>query len=388
MSVNNNICENNTAALFSVNDVLSLTVNDKGELVRRTFLQRVKFLFVRDDKLRDVISNTVKSLCNKRDNKPRISNIFFNKLSRLDNYYFNRREVNKNLQNFLSDSLKNSRDRKAAGEGNKLKRKVEKARLALRLGVKPKKNKGANGSVILKDLNGKNIGIFKPNQKNIGLIRRIKRIFGQTKFLSSHKNADNIGEVAAFEMDQEFGFGLTPATDIATIESNKGSFQLFVSGYKEAKNKPRLSDKTAEYTERELDIFQRMTIFDYLLGNLDRHSENWFVRTDENGKIDKIVTIDNGNSFPYMLPGRFSLSKTYQYDWKKFHISQERLTEESKRFIREELTEARLDNFINKLKEDAKYGTFLDKNIEINLRSRFSLLKELNFISPHDLGNI
>ena len=92
------------------------------------------------------------------------------------------------MQNYLSARLAELRAQKQNRRfcdtpTHQLARKVAKAVLAVRLGVLPpeKVKKGVTGALIYTDLNGKELGIFKPVRQDIlGFCRHIsaRRVFG------------------------------------------------------------------------------------------------------------------------------------------------------------------------------------------------------------------
>ena len=50
------------------------------------------------------------------------------------------------------------------------------------------------------------------------------------------------------------------------------------------------------FREDELERFQKFVIEDYIIGNLDRHRDNWLWQEDE-GHLAGIIAIDNANAF-------------------------------------------------------------------------------------------
>lgn len=103
-------------------------------------------------------------------------------------------------------------------------------------------------------------------------------------------------EAAASLVAEFFGFDdLVPATGLRIIDSHggHGSVQAFI----EKKGKPANYGYNAGRYDGEEDLI-RAAIFDYLIGNVDRHTGNWFLGTDERGDVKKLSLIDNGTSFP------------------------------------------------------------------------------------------
>ena len=121
-------------------------------------------------------------------------------------------------------------------------------------------------------------------------------------------------EVAAFALDRLFGFGVVPPTfhrdSEVSVEDKRsfiretgkkvnldsdeseGSAQLFVKGEslgKEGKSISSLYDGMKD--SAKFDV-QKMAVFDYLVGNTDRHQGNIMVDGDH------VYAIDNGLAFP------------------------------------------------------------------------------------------
>lgn len=97
-------------------------------------------------------------------------------------------------------------------------------------------------------------------------------------------------EVAASDVARILGFGdLVPPTAFRAHAGRDGSLQQFVPDAMEART------LTDHYRYDGDDDAARAAVFDYLIGNTDRHPGNWLVR---NGKL---ALIDNGLSFPHTI---------------------------------------------------------------------------------------
>ena len=297
----------------------------------------------------------------------------------------------KNLQNYLSPELKKLRSEKQEQKmkvkqddftkeeliekaEKRTQRKILKGQFAVSLGQGIKANKGATGTLIIKDINGKPVGVHKVSEKDVPILTRIKNLLksifgGQLSFLSKAHLAQPRSERAAYLVSRELGFDLAPPSAEATIQGKVGVFQVFISkekkgsgvisevkeSLKEIKahleennrliqneengmdypkgkgpdyyieaadigknekasgsNKIRVIDqidsKKKGFTEAETTKFQKFTIFDYLIGNLDRHEQNWFVTVSPDKEITNIRAIDNANAFPKKQPGMGSLA--------------------------------------------------------------------------------
>lgn len=117
-------------------------------------------------------------------------------------------------------------------------------------------------------------------------------------------------EVAAYQLDAFFGFGIVPRTyyacfthqafyllrenpfyDIGKRKKKYGSFQEFIEGFVPIPELP------LEYIEKiPIDDYQTVLLFDLLTGNSDRHMNNLLVGED------KLAAIDHGLCFTDMAP--------------------------------------------------------------------------------------
>lgn len=282
---------------------------------------------------------------------------------------------------------------------------IHKSREALLRGVKPRANKGVTGSKTLLSERRENLGIFKPELsfKEKGWVQIIKQkldsAIGQVSLLSTDPMAQSKSEVAASMLDKIFNFNLAPCAKITRIGGKIGVFLEFLHGYREAadpKTLQQLERPGRIFTPSECTIFQKMAIFDFLIGNLDRHTENWFVRLGKGGEIIDIKCIDNANSFPKKNPEGVTLSLLSDklYAWKKFQISQFPFTEDTKRFIRENLTGERLEALIAAFKRgDQGLGkNYFEADMERLFRQRFSIIKKIaqeeGPVTARELGEI
>jgi len=93
-------------------------------------------------------------------------------------------------------------------------------------------------------------------------------------------------EVAAYRVDRELGFGTVPTTVQRTSNGKDGSFQRWVDNA----NPGRYYMSRGAIKPNATQL-KRMKALDHVIGNLDRHGNNWLV----SGK--KPVAIDNGSSF-------------------------------------------------------------------------------------------
>ena len=261
-----------------------------------------------------------------------------------------------------------------------LNERVEEVKKALAKGIRPKENKGACASRIMRGLNGQKLGIFKTptHRQSWGKQLQLwasKWTRGQSAFLSEKAESPYSAESAAYLVDRMFDFGITPPTKVVEFEGNIGSFQMFLTGYKEARSVPQLMkpEPNQVYTEKEAHLFQRMAIFDFLLGNLDRHEENWFVKLDAKGHIEDIRAIDNTNTFPTSNPGK--LAFVNQYKWANLPISGQAFTKHSGTLF-ERFTPERVEGLV-KAMHCGPLEDFLDQEMEANFRKRVAVLKKI-----------
>ncbi|MGZ3744638.1 MAG: hypothetical protein ACXWRE_09865 [Pseudobdellovibrionaceae bacterium] len=101
-------------------------------------------------------------------------------------------------------------------------------------------------------------------------------------------------EVLAYEISNKFGFGLVPPTVERVYKGKVGSVQLFrddgkVPLFRDDDEAPLIPKSRNRKLTSE---FQKQSLFDYLIDNRDRHSDNYLV--DKKGKV---ISIDNGLSF-------------------------------------------------------------------------------------------
>jgi len=93
-------------------------------------------------------------------------------------------------------------------------------------------------------------------------------------------------EALAYEIDDNLGFGMTPPTVMRDFGKGKGSAQKWID---DALEESKWNGRQLTYEER-----YKIGIFDYVIGNTDRHIEN-YLRMKKRGVP---VLIDHGYSFP------------------------------------------------------------------------------------------
>lgn len=144
--------------------------------------------------------------------------------------------------------------------------------------VIPMDLKGSNPKKVLQFENGVQ-AIFKPDTSNT-IVVGAKR------------------EVAAYELDEVLKFNIVPMTVLRTIDGKVGSVQYFLKDVQDVDNDLLINP-----------YIRVLKVFDYLMGNLDRHIENMILwKTDH-----RLIAIDNGGGFQDFECGSPDLIQTYLY---------------------------------------------------------------------------
>ena len=308
---------------------------------------------------------------------------FFDKISELPEQVFNRPECLGGqfaLQKLLSPDLAQLWDLQDKNPGLKedtrhqLNISIAKAKLSAQLGygIKAAGN-GVNGAQLIKDLEGNYVGVFKPKPDlqwyQIG--ESLKRYFGQARLLNQKDEmGQQFAEVAAYQFDEIMGFKLAPAATMAEMTGNEGAFLAFLKGYKPLKECEGKLEQRHHYDHEEKRKWQMMCIYNFLVGNLDPHNENVFMKMDEKGHIGEIRMIDHGNCFIEQNPGE-GAPVGNQGHWGTYKISGDAFTSEVREFIRDNLTEDKLDEFVQSMQRDP----FWTLNMDQLQRQRLSVLR-------------
>jgi hypothetical protein len=263
-----------------------------------------------------------------------VKTIAFNILSKFSEKEFNRCSLNEAVITKLKSNLD-------LGE-NPNSEIVKEVMFGLKMGVNPIKNKGAYGSLIYRNYKGESIAIFKNMLGSpLGFIYKIGdcvwkllKLTCQRYHLPFEKERNlgcGLSEIASYYFSSILGFHLVPDTYMVKFEKKMGSLQEFVTGYREAKN-ISIADSLNGAIILE---FQAMCVLDYLIGNLDRHLENWLVKVDGTNQITSIKMIDNGNAFiRNHLPDKLGKNPIKnQYAWKKLAPSKLKIQEDIKNRI-------------------------------------------------------
>jgi hypothetical protein len=348
-----------------------------------------------------------------------ITKLFYQIVPELEDTPFSVDKLPKEVENYLNPDLKILRDKKNNSiedpPEDRLARRWERGSLAVRIKHGIIRNKGEGGSVLVRDINGKLVGVFKPELTNLSLIARIKNIFkstfGQKSYLSSTVKEAEV-EKAVFIISESLNFNLTPVSIEKELSDKKGFFQTYLSKeknlkpnsqaqetdesiptkenksttesevqetdesiprYEEAKKCSAVLNKDS-YDEEEETTFQLFAIFDFLIGNLDRHEENWLLIM-QNNKLISIKAIDNAHSLPIRQPDKDSLGARNQYKWKEYKIAKSKFTEKTIQFVNENLSEANIEKVISTVGE--KVPKFLKDEMQELFLIRVACIRKL-----------
>lgn len=274
-------------------------------------------------------------------------------------------------------------------------RRIIKAKVADHYGFASEKAKGATGTVFVTDINGKKLGVFKSDKvsgwtRTLNWFKRNTR--GQLRYLSDKPLAQPLTEVLAYRLNNHFGFGIAPHTaKTNALFGTEGVFQLLARPGDKESNVVKDADEVGagnfDLDDREsIDQFQKLVLFDILLGNLDRHDENWMVeveRDEVNVKIIKLTAIDNANSFPKENP---SEKLKNQFAWCEHPLANYPLSENTIALI-ESMETKGIDGFINAVKdhddlkilneETGDSESLLDADMQRLLTQRFNFILSL-----------
>ncbi|PJD97658.1 MAG: hypothetical protein CK425_03250 [Parachlamydia sp.] len=313
---------------------------------------------------------------------------------------------NQVVQGHLNAKLKKLREEKQKGipvekqRKHKLKRQIEKAKLTAEFGLLKSTSRGKTGAHFVEWVSKKSsaetytkIGIFKVSNKdtdwNVRLKNMMKRLFfGQLFYLNKKKLAQSKAEVAAYQVSRFLGFSITPESRVVTLGGKIGTMQLYLNGYHEAAKFTHLFGKKDNFSEQGWRQFQEMTLFDYLIGNLDRHNENLLIKFDAAGKIHEIKAIDNANSFPEKNFNRFiKIASRNQYKWRRFQVAKEEFDPTLRAQMHFNTSPQKMDELVSSLHD--KLPGFLSPKMEKLLRQRAEVLYALSQnekLSPHTLA--
>lgn len=150
------------------------------------------------------------------------------------------------------------------------------------------------------------------------------------------------------------------------LPPKKGSFQLYVTGYKDAEYWLRRFDaeQLPKSTQQEFQHqFERLVVLDYIIRNTDRGNDNWLIKyekpdvedigspdTDEWSVVKppniKIAAIDNGLAFPFKHPDSW---RAYPYHWAWLSQAKIPFSKETRDLILPQISDM---NFVQDLCDD------------------------------------
>jgi len=192
-------------------------------------------------------------------------------------------------------------------------RKPEIVKLAeegLRAGFTPHLvGQGKSGSYWMRSKEAEVLGLFKPFDEEPFAINNPTK-GGRITFLGDRKMRPGVcvgeaahNEVAAFQLDKFFGFGIVPKTYYASFTDRAfysrldplhksphkkyGSFQEYIEGFISF-----YEIAASEVPKIPLDEYQTLLFFDLISGNGDRHLDNLLIGDE------KLAAIDHAYCFP------------------------------------------------------------------------------------------
>jgi hypothetical protein len=80
-----------------------------------------------------------------------------------------------------------------------------------------------------------------------------------------------------------------------------------------------VSSLDTKYSDGAKDTLARIGVIDYLTNHQDRHSSNLMAQPTRRGKLEKVLSIDNGRSFQYRIGQRHSYNSS-RFDHLFFHL--------------------------------------------------------------------
>jgi hypothetical protein len=308
-----------------------------------------------------------------------IRDVFIRVLSKLDERSFKRGALSKRVQLILCPELREFSDKAVLTEQQKLAYSVAKIQLALKLGIGPiHPETGATGALVYRDIEARPVGLFKPGllSNSWNVRRAIKKAMGihrQNEYCrQGGKLPDMYTEIAAYLADRHFGFHFTPITEEVELEGVKGSLMLWEENCHSA---ARFVPSLEGATEAEIELFQLFILFDYLIGNLDRHKHNYLIQQLK-GHLTRIVAIDHSNSFAERNLGRGygdALNRAKQYAWRSHPFATRAFTPAARRCMSGFTPEA-IDHFIAHLKQRFEGTPFVSEGLIARMHERAAVM--------------
>lgn len=202
---------------------------------------------------------------------------------------------------------------KLAVKRQKVNEILQEAEKAIKKGLTPVLiTQGLSGAYWIRGVDRRILGLFKPFDEEIHAPNnpvgpRFQGALGLRKTRSGCRVGESAHrEVAAFVVDEFFGFGIVPRTyyaefssrvfflasenrytSIPAIKTKMGSFQEFVSGFVSSDKLPKEAMDSLS-----LEEFQLLVLLDVIIGNTDRNIGNILLGDEQ------IAAIDHGLCFP------------------------------------------------------------------------------------------
>jgi hypothetical protein len=200
----------------------------------------------------------------------------------------------------------------------------------------------------------------------VGLTRPTNFLAGESPYSKACSEVSSRNFADGFGFNNDKDHPLVPLTALVhepgKTDGPKGTFQEFVQGYELAE---KVDIDLNTLSKEEKLLFLKFIMFDFLIGNLDRHDKNWMIKI-ENGKLVGIAAIDNGNAFPVKLPvDRFADSRVRkrQYEWRSHILANMKIDDET-------MNELRAFARDNKITDEAKLQSFVSQERDLFLASR------------------
>lgn len=220
--------------------------------------------------------------------------------------------------------------------------------------------KGVNGSQFVKSLKNKKIGVFKSIPESTGFWNP----FSQKAYLNPEPGASAASERASYLLARELNtpYLTVPPVKIMDLNGKKGSFAVFEKGVPADKIIHEIDNKSS-YSEEELNIFQFFIILDYLLGNLDRHLDNYLFGWDDVLKLFKaIYPIDNERSFPNEKPNWYNFNAAKNvYKWQELKLAGFKFTQTVRDIVENRITNDFIQHFIEIINSDPQIQSCFPK---------------------------
>lgn len=305
---------------------------------------------------------------------------------------------------------------------------VLQAETAIDNGIFPERiYQGSSGSYFVKNAGGKIIGVFKPKDEepygrlNPKWMKWMHKLccpccFGRSCLIP---NQGYLSEAGASLVDSKIGLKVVPKTKVVKLVSEtfnylridrersrlkraiteqfpnlrfnrmglppkKGSFQLFVEGYKDADYWLRRFEQEPPppHVMKKFQLqFERLVVLDYIIRNTDRGNDNWLIKYEappgpradadlrdpsewSGGWEVRIAAIDNGLAFPFKHPDSW---RAYPYHWAWLPHAKLPFSDETKQLVLPLLSDM---NFVQELCDELHLLFKQDKGFDKGLFER------------------